>query len=55
MVCHTKLDAEYEPLKPYVCASKLCAYQYYQLNMGPSLEVPPPPLPQSQPPTNILL
>jgi ubiquitin-conjugating enzyme E2 Q len=38
-VCHERIDAAYEPLKPYVCASKLCEYQYYNLNMGPSLEV----------------
>lgn len=28
-------------MKPYVCESKLCAYQYYALNRGPSLEVRP--------------
>lgn len=39
MVCHNKIESEYEALKPYVCGSKLCEYQYYQLSMGPSLEV----------------
>lgn len=38
IVCHNKLDTDFEALKPYVCESKLCAYQYYSLNRGPSLE-----------------
>ncbi|KAL0572423.1 hypothetical protein V5O48_009541 [Marasmius crinis-equi] len=38
LVCHSKLQTDYEALKPYVCDSKLCAYQYYSLNKGPSLE-----------------
>ncbi|KAF8880314.1 hypothetical protein BD779DRAFT_1549574 [Infundibulicybe gibba] len=38
LVCHNKLTASYEALKPYVCDSKLCTYQYYSLNRGPSLE-----------------
>ncbi|KAK1224011.1 hypothetical protein PQX77_013106 [Marasmius sp. AFHP31] len=38
IVCHSKLQTNYEALKPYVCDSKLCAYQYYSLNKGPSLE-----------------
>ncbi|KAG1726823.1 hypothetical protein EDB19DRAFT_1751380 [Suillus lakei] len=38
VVCHKKLDTEFEALKPYVCDSGLCAYQYYSLNFGPSLE-----------------
>jgi ubiquitin-conjugating enzyme E2 Q len=33
------MSTEYEVIKPYVCDSKLCAYQYYNLNRGPSLEV----------------
>ncbi|EEB87055.1 hypothetical protein MPER_15771, partial [Moniliophthora perniciosa FA553] len=37
-VCHNKLHAEYEVLKPYVCDSKLCSYQFYCLGKGPSLE-----------------
>ena len=39
IVCHNKLNTDFEALKPYVCDSKLCAYQYYSLNRGPSLEV----------------
>ncbi|KAG0696497.1 hypothetical protein DFH29DRAFT_984602 [Suillus ampliporus] len=38
VVCHKKLDTNFEALKPYVCNSGLCAYQYYSLNFGPSLE-----------------
>ncbi|KIK53259.1 hypothetical protein GYMLUDRAFT_49424 [Collybiopsis luxurians FD-317 M1] len=38
IVCHNKLHTDYVALKPYVCDSKLCAYQYYSLNHGPSLE-----------------
>ncbi|PPQ71310.1 hypothetical protein CVT24_012036 [Panaeolus cyanescens] len=38
IVCHNKLSLDYEALKPYVCDSKLCSYQYYSLNRGPSLE-----------------
>lgn len=39
IVCHNRLTTDYEALKPYVCDSKLCTYQYYTLNRGPSLEV----------------
>ncbi|OAX33300.1 hypothetical protein K503DRAFT_786591, partial [Rhizopogon vinicolor AM-OR11-026] len=38
VVCHKALDNDFEALKPYVCNSGLCAYQYYSLNIGPSLE-----------------
>ncbi|KZW01474.1 hypothetical protein EXIGLDRAFT_717897 [Exidia glandulosa HHB12029] len=38
LVCHRRLDSDYEALKPYVCADKLCTYQYYSLNFGPSIE-----------------
>ncbi|KAG6331639.1 hypothetical protein ID866_7452 [Astraeus odoratus] len=34
-----KLHNEYEALKPYVCKSNLCIFQYYSLNFGPSLEI----------------
>ncbi|KAL3250279.1 hypothetical protein ABHI18_011299 [Aspergillus niger] len=36
--CHCKIDAGFEALKPYVCSSPLCLYQYMQLGMGPKLE-----------------
>ncbi|KXN88395.1 hypothetical protein AN958_07377 [Leucoagaricus sp. SymC.cos] len=38
LVCHRKLNSEHEALKPYVCDSKLCAYQYYAFNRGAPLE-----------------
>ncbi|KIJ62454.1 hypothetical protein HYDPIDRAFT_30416 [Hydnomerulius pinastri MD-312] len=38
VICHKKLQNEYEALKPYVCDSNLCIFQYYSLNLGPSLE-----------------
>ncbi|XP_006456406.1 hypothetical protein AGABI2DRAFT_77738 [Agaricus bisporus var. bisporus H97] len=38
IVCHRKLESSYEALKPYVCDSKLCSYQYYALNRGAPLE-----------------
>ncbi|KAF9222237.1 hypothetical protein BS17DRAFT_709254, partial [Gyrodon lividus] len=38
-VCHKKLKNEYEALKPYVCDSELCIFQYYTLNLGLLLEV----------------
>ncbi|CAK5263224.1 unnamed protein product [Mycena citricolor] len=38
LVCHDKLAAEYEALKPYVCDRPLCTYQYYAHNRGASLE-----------------
>jgi ubiquitin-conjugating enzyme E2 Q len=39
LVCHNKLTAEFEALKPYVCDRPLCTYQYYAHNRGASLEV----------------
>ena len=39
LVCHNKLNTDFEVLKPYVCDSKLCSYQFYAFNRGPSLEV----------------
>ncbi|TBU25270.1 hypothetical protein BD311DRAFT_764945 [Dichomitus squalens] len=38
LVCHQQLKQDLDALKPYVCSSKLCTYQYYNLNRGPSLE-----------------
>ncbi|THU91820.1 hypothetical protein K435DRAFT_829796 [Dendrothele bispora CBS 962.96] len=38
LVCHRRLSTDFEALKPYVCDSKLCSYQYYSLGMGPKLE-----------------
>ncbi|KAI8977714.1 hypothetical protein BD414DRAFT_516981 [Trametes punicea] len=38
LVCHQQLKEDLDALKPYVCNSPLCTYQYYNLNRGPSLE-----------------
>lgn len=39
VICHKRFENEkYEALKPYVCSSNLCIFQYYALNFGPSLE-----------------
>ncbi|KAK2598125.1 hypothetical protein QQS21_005757 [Conoideocrella luteorostrata] len=38
MVCHKRLESEFESLKPYVCSNALCLYQYLSLGLGPSLE-----------------
>ncbi|POR33901.1 Poly [ADP-ribose] polymerase 8 [Tolypocladium paradoxum] len=38
MACHAKLEDGPGSLKPYVCASPLCLYQYLSLGFGPSLE-----------------
>ncbi|OJT02602.1 hypothetical protein TRAPUB_6866 [Trametes pubescens] len=38
LVCHQQLKDDLGALKPYVCSSPLCTYQYYNLNRGPSLE-----------------
>ncbi|KAK7457902.1 hypothetical protein VKT23_010249 [Stygiomarasmius scandens] len=39
IVCHSRLSTNHpEALKPYVCESKLCSYQYFCLGMGPRLE-----------------
>lgn len=38
LVCHRRLDTELEAIKPYVCESPLCLYQYMTLGFGPSIE-----------------
>ncbi|KAF8523448.1 hypothetical protein BU17DRAFT_43697 [Hysterangium stoloniferum] len=38
LVCHRKIATNFEALKPYVCDDKLCTYQYFALNFGPSIE-----------------
>ncbi|OKL63495.1 hypothetical protein UA08_01552 [Talaromyces atroroseus] len=38
LVCHCKIDANFEALKPYVCSKPLCLFQYMSLGMGPSVE-----------------
>ena len=38
LVCHRRIDANFEALKPYVCSKPLCLYQYMALGFGPSIE-----------------
>ncbi|EKM50995.1 uncharacterized protein PHACADRAFT_151428 [Phanerochaete carnosa HHB-10118-sp] len=38
LVCYDKIETDFQALKPYVCSDKLCTYQFYNLNRGPSLE-----------------
>lgn len=38
LVCHCKVENTFEALKPYVCSSPLCLYQYMALGFGPSIE-----------------
>lgn len=38
LVCHCKVDDDFEALKPYVCSNALCLYQYMALGFGPSIE-----------------
>lgn len=38
LVCHCKVEADFEALKPYVCSKPLCLYQYMTLGFGPSIE-----------------
>lgn len=38
MVCHQRLEDEFEALKPYVCNNPLCTYQFVSLGLGASTE-----------------
>lgn len=38
LVCHNKIECNFEALKPYVCSNPLCLYQYMSLGFGPSIE-----------------
>lgn len=38
LVCHQKVEEDFEALKPYVCSRPLCLYQYIKLGFGPSIE-----------------
>ena len=38
LVCHCRVEADFEALKPYVCSKPLCLYQYMALGFGPSIE-----------------
>jgi len=38
LVCHDKIEEQFDALKPYVCSKPLCLYQYMSLGFGPSVE-----------------
>ncbi len=38
LVCHCKIEADFEALRPYVCSKPLCLFQYMALGFGPSIE-----------------
>jgi ubiquitin-conjugating enzyme E2 Q len=38
LICFTRLPDDIQALKPYVCDSPLCLYQYMSLGFGPSIE-----------------
>jgi len=38
LVCHDKIQNDFEAMKPYVCDSPLCLYQYMSLGFGPKIE-----------------
>ena len=38
LVCHCRVQVEWEALMPFVCEKPLCLYQYMALGFGPSIE-----------------
>ncbi|KAI0137213.1 polymerase [Xylariales sp. AK1849] len=38
MVCHQKVEGDFEALKPYVCGDSLCLFQYMTMGFGPSID-----------------
>ncbi|KAL8802534.1 MAG: hypothetical protein Q9200_006552, partial [Gallowayella weberi] len=38
LVCHSRVEADFEALKPYICSKPLCLYQYMAFGFGPSIE-----------------
>ncbi|CAJ2511662.1 Uu.00g072870.m01.CDS01 [Anthostomella pinea] len=38
MICHEKIEGNFEALKPYVCGNPLCLFQYMSLGFGPSID-----------------
>ncbi|KAI1867150.1 uncharacterized protein JN550_007202 [Neoarthrinium moseri] len=39
MVCHQKVEGNFEALKPYVCGDSLCLFQYMAMGFGPSIDL----------------
>lgn len=37
-ICHCRIDASLEVIKPYVCENPLCLFQYLSLGFGPKIE-----------------
>lgn len=38
-MCHQRIQTDFTAIKPYVCDKGLCAYQFYALSFGTSIEV----------------
>lgn len=38
LVCHQRIQTDFVAIKPYVCDKGLCAYQFYALSFGTSIE-----------------
>ncbi|KAG8830025.1 hypothetical protein FRC17_005567 [Serendipita sp. 399] len=38
LVCHQRIQTDFVAIKPYVCEKGLCAYQFYALSFGTSIE-----------------
>ena len=38
MICHQKVEGNFEALKPYICGDSLCLFQYMSLGFGPSID-----------------
>ncbi|KAK3320889.1 hypothetical protein B0T19DRAFT_374231 [Cercophora scortea] len=36
--CHRRVDSGFEALRPFVCSTPLCLYQYMSLGFGPNIE-----------------
>ncbi|KAJ3035156.1 hypothetical protein HDV00_004278 [Rhizophlyctis rosea] len=39
LVCHRRTAEDLEAIRPFVCESPLCTYQYLQIGLGPSIEL----------------
>ncbi|KAI9366084.1 hypothetical protein DFJ73DRAFT_807042 [Zopfochytrium polystomum] len=38
LVCHKRTEIQVESLRPYICDSTLCTFQYLQVGIGPKIE-----------------
>ncbi|KAJ3045831.1 hypothetical protein HDV00_006094 [Rhizophlyctis rosea] len=39
LVCHRRTAEDLEAIRPFICESPLCTYQYLQIGLGPSIEL----------------